>query len=130
VAVLFKIPVNVKIALPTRAIAAGLLSPILKPLWRGPKTTGTALDDRAALHKTLFLCKGCEYKMNRRHLRALQYTELLDYHGFGLCDGCQEEQPCAMWMWDGSKHIEHQNERSRWDAVRRREYQANQQKRR
>ena len=118
-----KIPINIKIPLPTKAIAAGLLTPILKPLWRGPKTTGTALHDRAALHKTLFLCKNCENKMHRRHLAILHYAELRDYHGFGLCDGCQEEAPCAMWMWEGSQHIQHQNERAKWQAVIRRERQ-------
>ena len=123
-AITFTIPINVKIPLPTKAIAAGLLTPILRPLWRGPKTTGTALDDRIALHKTLLLCRSCEAKMGRRHMQRRGYAELRDYHGFGLCDGCQEESPSALWMWEGSHHIQHQNERAKWQAVIRREREA------
>ena len=123
-AITFTIPINVKIPLPVKAIASGLLTPILKPLWRGPKTTGTALDDRMALHKTLFLCRNCEAKMRRSHMKRCGYAELIDYHGHGLCDGCQEELNCAMWMWEGSHHIQHQNERAKWQAVIRREREA------
>ena len=121
---IFKIPINVKIPLPKKAIAAGLLEPILRPIWRGPKTAGTALHDRVALHKSLLLCRNCESKMGRRHLARLQYAELRDYHGYRLCDGCQEESPSALWMWEGSHHIQHQNERAKWQAVIRREREA------
>lgn len=121
-AITFKLPVNLKLTMPSR-LPRQLLEPILKPLWRGPKTTGTALHDRIALQKSLFVCKSCEAKMNTRHLKRLQYVELRDYHGWGLCDGCQYETACAMWMWEGSKHIQHQDAAAEWHAVLRREHE-------
>lgn len=119
-----RLPINLKITLPRR-LPRQLLEPILRPLWRGPQTTGTALHDRVDLHKTLFLCKGCEVKMNTRHLKAIQYAELRQFHAIGLCDGCQEETSCALWMWQGSKHIQRQEQESQWQAVAARERRAN-----
>ena len=117
-----KMPVNFKLTMP-RKLPRQLLEPILKPLWRGPKTAGTALHDRIALHKSLFLCAGCQYKMNPRHLKALHYEELRQFHGLGLCDGCQMEFPGAMWMWQGSAHIRAQDQEAEWQRVRERDRQ-------
>lgn len=115
-----KIPINVKIALPRR-LPRQLLEPILKPLWRGPKTAGTVLHDRMALHKSLLLCLNCQNKMTRRHMQKLHYSELRQFHGWGLCDGCQQETACAMWMWNGSTHIQAQEQESQWNQVRERD---------
>lgn len=116
-----KIPINVKIRLPRR-LPQQLLEPILKPLWRGPKTAGTELHDRIALHKSLLLCPSCVAKMGRRHLQRLGYSELRQFHGYGICDGeDQQEQSCAMWMWDGSKNIQGQEQESQWNKVRERD---------
>ena len=104
-AVTFTIPINVKIPLPKKWIADGFLIPILKPLWRGPKTTGTVLHDRMALRKSLFLCPSCVAKMGKSHLKRLGYVELEAFHGYGLCDGTdQAEQPCALWVPHDSPH--------------------------
>lgn len=127
--VTLRVPINLKIQLPHR-LPRQLLEPILRPLWRGPKTTGTVLHDRVAVQKTLFLCKGCEHKMHPRHLKTLQYAELRQFHAVGLCDGCQKEMPCALWMWQGSKHIQRQEQESQWQAVAARERLANQRGRR
>lgn len=119
-AVTFKRPVNLKIKLPKR-LPSQLLEPILKPVWRGPKTAGTVLHDRIATHQSLFLCAGCQYKMNPRHLKQLHYEELRQFHGLGICDGCMEEHTGAMWMWQGSAHIQSQAMQGQWDKVRARD---------
>src|SRR3990167_2066947 len=112
-----KIPINCKISFPKK-LPQGLLEPILKPLWRGPKTGGTVLSDRMALHKSLLLCKQCEFKANVRHLKKQQYEELQQFHAMGLCDLCQNETSCSMWMWQGSAHIQSQAMQGQWDKVR------------
>lgn len=119
-AITFRVPLNCKLLLPRR-LPSQLLEPILTPLWRGPKTAGTVLHDRIALHKSLFLCAGCQHKMNPRHLKQLQYEELRQFHGVGLCDGCQLETTGAMWMWQGSQHIQSQAMQGYWDRVRARD---------
>ena len=119
-AITFTRPINIKIRLPRR-LPRQLLEPILKPLWRGPKTAGTVLHDRIALQKSLLLCTGCEHKMTRRHLGKLSYEELRAFHGWGLCDGCQVETSCAMWLWQGSKNIQGQAQRGKWEKVLERE---------
>lgn len=117
-----KMPVNFKLTMPRR-LPRQLLEPILRPLWRGPKTAGTALHDRVALHKSLLLCTGCLHKMNRGHLKTLQYEELRAFHAWGLCDGCQIETSCSMWMWQGSAHIRAQDQEAQWNRVRERDRQ-------
>lgn len=119
----FKIPVNCKIAFPT-TLPAGLLEPILRPLRRGPKTAGSVLHDLVALRKSLMLCKSCEVKMHPAHLKRLGYVELTQFHARGLCDGCQHETHCALWLPHDSPHVMQDEERRSRAALRQRDQQA------
>ena len=69
-------------------------------LWtvRRQVSTGSWLDDRIALRKTLFLCSGCQHKMGWRWQRRYKYREMTSYHGDGHCDGCRNEDSGAMFL--------------------------------
>jgi hypothetical protein len=75
------------------------LEPILKP-FRRRISPSSWVSDRMALHHAIALCKGCGRKVDPTRF---EYRELTMFHADGMCDQCQVDGPCGLWLWEGSR---------------------------
>lgn len=81
---------------------------------------GEHLLNRMHHQLTVMICKPCE---DARTLTNRGYVELRRFHGEGKCDGCQEYQSIAMWLYEDSPWHQDVRQEDRLNTVRRRDRQ-------
>jgi hypothetical protein len=83
-------------------LAPNLLEPIKVWKIRRKVSPGTHLYDMIALHKTLFICSGCEWKLGWKWGKGPKlYKKITMYHGSGHCDGCRNEESGSLFVYEG-----------------------------
>lgn len=88
-----------------------------------PWSPPTVVEGLLSRRETIFLCKGCSWKMGPRWDRQYQYRPFQLYAGMGDCDYCRKDGWGTLWLpEDGAWYRERQaidaiHEASRLQAI-------------